>query len=478
MMRRSGWMTLASPIVQGDVNAPCYGSKMVRAGSAFPLLLLLGSAGGSAAQSLVLPSGTPLWIKTETAVPMRVGAPVRAQLVYGVYAEDELVLPAGTVIEGTVTGLQADHAHRINARLRADFTPFSKPVVQFTSAVVGGQRVPLALSEATEGAPVMQLTPPPPHKGGFLRSQYHQGMSMVKDRVRLITGPGKKDRLVQLLYSQLPYHPQRVQAGTVWTTDTMGPLKLAAAPGAVVPAPPLPPESAATKEKDQRPVENSAAATWTLQAYLKETSSSAHARVGDPIEAVVTQPVLDSNGTVAVPEGSVLTGEITRARAARRFGRAGELRFDFKKINIPGEDRPQDVQANLAGIDAIGDSNLALDREGQLQPKPKDKVVVPLLLLTLAGRPLDHDGNHGGSFGKDAVASNSLGVIGFVAGTAGASPYFAAGLGYYGSALAIWNRWIKRGDNTTLRRDTRMVIQTTARRSPPLRSGSSLPPKY
>ncbi len=98
--------------------------------------------------------------------------------------------------------------------------------------------------------------------------------------------------------------------------------------------------------------------------------------------------------------------------------------------------------------------------------------MVPLLLLSLAGRPLDRDGHHDGDFGKDAVASNSLGLMGFIAGTAGASPYFAASLGYYGSALAIWNRWIKRGADTTLRRDTRMVVQTTARRSAPLRPTS------
>lgn len=441
---------------------------MVRTLLALPFLLVFGGAGAYGAQPLVLPPGSPLWLRAETAVPMRVGAPVRARLVYGIYAADELVLAPGTLVEGTVTGLQADHPHRLAARLRADFTPFSKPVVQFHDVLVDGKRVPLAVSLAMEGAPVMQLTPPPPRKGGFLRSQYEQGLTMVKDRVRLVTAPGKKDRLVQLLYSQLPYHPQRVQAGTAWTVDTTAPLRLEAAPGAVVPNPPLPPESTATRSHEQSPTQDGASSTWTLQACLRETLSSAHARVGDPIEAVVTEPVLDPDGTVAVPEGSVLTGEITRARAARRFGRAGELRFDFRKLDLPGEDRPQDVQANLAGIDATGDANLSLDREGQVQPKPKDKLVVPLLLLTLAGRPLDRDGHHDGDFGKDAVASNSLGVIGFIAGTAGASPYFAASLGYYGSALAIWNRWIKRGADTTLRHDTRMVVQTTARRSAPM----------
>lgn len=438
---------------------------------ALPLLLLLQDAGGAATTppALSLPSGTPLWLKNNSAIPLRVGQPVQARLQYGVYAGNELALPAGTVFEGTVVALQADRSHRVQARLRADFTPFSKPVVQFHDAVVNGAKMPLALSEATEGAPVMQLTPPPPRRGGFVRSQYEQGKTMVIDRIHLVTAPGKKDRLVQLLYSQLPYHPQRIAEGTVWTVDTTASVKLTPPAAALAPHPPLPPETAATRSRSEKSTDASTPSSWTLQAYLKETLTSAHSRVGDPIQAVVTEPVLEQDGTVAVPQGSVLTGQITRAKAARRFGRAGDLRFDFKQLQLPGEDQPKDVQANLAGIDATGDSNLSLDREGQVKPKPKDKVIIPLLLLSLAGQPLEGDGHPGASFGKDAVASNSLGVIGFIAGTASASPYFAAGLGYYGSALAIWNRWIKRGDDTTLRRDTRIVVQTTARRSAPLK---------
>lgn len=441
------------------------------------LLLSLQGTGGAPTSPgpLALPSGTPLWIRSTETVPLHVGQPVKACLQYGVYAENELVLPAGTVMEGTVVALNPDKPHRLQARLRADFTPFSKPVVQFYDAVVNGARIPLAVSRATEGAPVMQLTPPPPHKGGLIGRQIEQGKAMVRDRIRLVTAPGKRERLLQLLYSQLPYHPQRVVEGTVWTVDTTVALRLVPAPGAVTPVPPLPPESVATKAPEEKTFSAGAAgtATWTLKAYLTETLTSAHSKVGDPIQAVVAEPVLDPDGTVAVPEGSVLQGEITRARPARRFGRAGELRFDFKQLQLPGEGRAQDVQTNLAGVDAVGDSNLVLDREGQVQPKPQDKVIVPLLLLTLAGRPLDRDGHHDGAFGKDAVASNSLGVIGFIVGTAAGQPNLAAGLGYYGSALAIWNRWFKRGAETTLRRDTRMVVATTARHSAPMRAKGS-----
>ena len=228
--------------------------------------------------------------------------------------------------------------------------------------------------------------------------------------------------------------------------------------------------SAATQGPTATPPAGQAAdgpTTWTLQAYLTDTLSSAKVHPGQPIRAVVVEPALDAEGSVVVPQGAVLQGEVTRARAARRFARAGELRFDFRQLTFPGDAQSQQVQTTLTGVDARGDANLSLDREGKVKPKPKDKVVVPLLLFALASRPLDRD--HGdGAFGKDAVASNSLGVVGFLLGTAGGWTHVAAGIGYYGTAISLWNRWIKRGDETILRRDTRIVIQTTARRSAPL----------
>ncbi len=37
--------------------------------------------------------------------------------------------------------------------------------------------------------------------------------------------------------------------------------------------------------------------------------------------------------------------------------------------------------------------------------------------------------------------------------------------GAYGAALALYNRWIKRGSDVSFARDTRIVVQTTARRA-------------
>ncbi len=393
---------------------------------------------------------------------------------YPVFANNEQVLPAGTVVDGTITGTEADHSHRVQARLRGDFTPFSHPVVVFRGGhLADGTAFTLPAGPGTDGAPVLRLTPPPPRKGGFLRREFDTGVEMVKDRVRVVTAPGKKDRLTALLYSQLPYHPQRVEAGTVWTVETTDAFSVPATSAAAASAVSKVEELKGGLQKDVAATEPADPGTWTVQAYLADTVTSASAKIGQSLRAVVAEPVIDkTTGEVAVPQGAVLEGEITRAKAARRFGRSGDLRFDFRQLSFPGKPEREQVQTTLSGIDAAGDANLALDREGRVQRKPQDKLAVPLLLFALAARPLDEDhGDH--AFGKDAVASNSLGVLGFVVGTAAGWRNVAAGIGYYGTAIAVWNRWMKKGTETTLRKDTRLVVQTTTRRSAPMRSDGS-----
>ena len=416
------------------------------------LVVLMGAAVQAQEPATVaLPVDTPMWVQSKREVRLRVGQEIDGRLLYPVYAENRLVLPIGTAVRGTVRELLADHAHRVQARLRADFTPFSRPVVRFEEIQLpSGAWRAMQAGPAADGEPVLRLTPPPPRHGGLIRREMAMVGGMAKDRLRLVTAPGKAVRLRNLLYSQLPYHPQQIAENTVWTINTTAPMALLERDGEGSARPPAALKPEAQTASGESPAEG----TWTLNAYLPETLSSARAHVGQPMRAIVAEPVKGTDGMIAVPEGAVLQGEITRAKPARRFGRAGELRFEFHQLLLPGAEQAQQVQAMLKGIDTNGAANLALDREGKVQPKPQDKIVVPLLLLALASRPLDNDGGRH-AFRKDALASNSLGVIGFIIGTAARQPNVASGIGFYGTALATWDRWIKKGEDTTLRRNTR-----------------------
>jgi hypothetical protein len=206
-----------------------------------------------------------------------------------------------------------------------------------------------------------------------------------------------------------------------------------------------------------------------LQAYLSDPVSSATSKTGQTIHATVAEPVLNPDGSVAVPVGSIMTGSVTEAKPARWFSRAGTLRFSFRELRPPGEP-PVAVQAALTGADSATGGDLSMNSEGEVKPKPQDKIVVPFILLALARGPLRH--HRHGEFGSDAVASNSIGLVGFIVGTAAQQPYLAAGIGYYGAAISIYERIFRRGKEVAFARDTRIVIQTTARRSAALRSNA------
>jgi hypothetical protein len=414
--------------------------------------------------AITLPAGTPLPVQIDDHLPMRVGQPIRAQLIYPVYADNTLVLPAKTIVTGTVVELHSNHSRRVTACLRGDFTPFRTPIVRFSGILLNdGSTLPIATGTATDGAPIYRLVAPPPRKGGFIHQRWDDGVQIFRDKLAIITGPDKRDRATQFLYTQLPYHPQRIEKNTAWTVETSEPLTLppqASEIATAAPAnPPAPPDDT-----------NDAAKTWIIQAYLGDKLSSATSKSGQQIKATVAEPIYNPDHTVAVPVGATMIGEVTQAKPARRFGRAGALHFDFRQLVLP-TGTTQNVQASLTGADSDASQKLALDSEGQVKPKPQDKLLIPFALLVLAARPLDVDKGDGagGGFGKDAVASNSLGVIGFIIGTAAGQRNIAAGFGYYGAAISIYERWIKRGHEVSFARDTRLVLQTTPRNSPALK---------
>lgn len=384
---------------------------------------------------------------------MRVGQPIRAELIYPVYADNKLVLPEKTILEGTVTALRSDHSHRVSARLRADFTPFYIPVVRFNAILLGdGTTLPIATETATDGAPIYRLVPPPHRKGGFIHQQFDNGVQVLRDQLAFFTAPEKRDRFTQLLYTQLPYHPQRIQKGTAWTVETAAPLSI-----------PPPPAPTLTAQSTTKPADSS---TWIVNAYLADKLSSATSKSGQIVHATVAEPIYNSDHTIAVPEGATIVGAVTEAKPARRFGRVGVLHFDFRQLVLPSG-KTQNVQAAVTSADSSAAQNLAMDSEGQVKPKPQDKVIVPLLLIALAASPLHQDRGDSDRelFRKNAGASNSIGLIGFIVGTASGSANVAAGFGAYGAALSLYNRWIKRGGEVTFARNTRIVVQTTARRS-------------
>jgi hypothetical protein len=421
-----------------------------------------------------LPAETPLALRIDEHLPMRDGQPVRAHLLYPVYANNKLLLPKDTIVAGSVVELRSDHPRRVRAVLGGDFTPFHKPVVHFTSFILpDGTIIPFASDNAIDGAPIFRAIPTPPAKGGFLRRQFDGLLSVARTDVAIFTGPEKGDRFVQFIYTQIPYHPQRIDKGTAWTIETSHSVELPA-----LPAPPVIAAAAPSKhhfwEEPDPPAEAAKTDTgsWIVQANLAEPLSSETSKDGQAIQATVAEPIYNPDHTIAIPQGSTLIGSVTRAKPARKFGRTGVLTFNFGQLQVPHEET-RTVQTRLTGADSARD--IALTSEGQPKSKPQDKISLPILLALMASRPLDGDrdkigGGGGNTLGKNAVGGAAgLGLVGTVIGLTGVSPNAAAGIGYYGAARAFYYRWIAKGQKIDFAKNTRIVVETTPRRSAPMK---------
>jgi hypothetical protein len=399
---------------------------------------------------------SPLTLQIPNHLPLRVGQPIRAHLLYPVYVGSTSVLPAGSVVFGQVTSLRPDRARRLRSRFNLNFTPFYRPVVRFDHLLLpDGTRLPIATDTATDGAPVVRLLAGRPHRRqNLFHREYDATVHLVHDQFDFFTGPGWSDRLLELFYHQLPWHPQRIERGTVWTVETTAPLAVPVQAEAALPSTP-------------RALEQPAADPTGLliQADLQEPLSSATAKAGQRIHATVAAPVFRADHTLAIPQGAVLVGTVTQDKPSRRFGRSGSLRFGFNQIVLPTGER-QSLATRLAGTDASAAQGLALDAEGDITPVPQEKLIVPVILLGLASAPLDPDPGDNDEFFKNAGASNSLGLIGFITGVVVDDARVSAGFGYYGAALSISSRFVEHGPEVSFPRDTRIVLQTEPRDEP------------
>lgn len=420
--------------------------------AALYLPALLASA--AAAQEITVPAATPLAVQLVKHVPLKAGEALSGELLYPVFVNNQMAIPAKSTLEGSIVQLTPDKKRRLEGKLEGDFTPFSKPVVQFhTITFPDGERFEIRSENAADGAPILHLTAAATHKKrAFIRAQFHSAMQQAKDQIGLVTKPGRGDRIVQFLYRQLPYHPQRIETGTTWTVNLAGPLDVPA-PGSLRTASAEPPGPDAALLAAHPGAE-------LLHATLTTTISSATAKPGDTFRARIVQPVYDAKHRLAVPEGAVLIGAVTQARPAKSFGRKGTLRFSFRELEMPGGAQ-KNVDGMLAGADAARSANLQIDAEGGVQPKSQNRAVVPLALTVLASRALDTDGSQ---VANGTVASNGFGVVGRIAGMVSGPRAIAAGIGFYGAGLAVFNRWIAPGKDVTFAKDTRIDVLTTPAR--------------
>ncbi len=492
--------------------------------AAAPLSAQQASA-SAATEPITIPAGVPLHIRATHTAHLHTGTPVLGVLTQPIYVRDRLVLPIGSPVQGTVTAYApVERLVREQALLNGDVTPLHDPVVDFTTVHLDGattddsaQDIPLDSRALVRDTQIVRFS------AAKKPSLIHQAIDIGKQRVReaydAVFAPGKKDRALQLLYGQLPYHPQRIWAGTQFVAELIAP--------ATVMLSAEPPTPEATDDSLNG---------ITVDARLADPLDSSTAKKGDPVTAIITAPVFDANGNLILPEGAQLDGLVSATKPARSFGRNGQLRFAIRGVrsfglpansttaaaSTPPADStaattpeqaagashsagspappvetlnrpagssahaPQDltrpaqelhhpeereVYGTVTGAEGNAGESLSVDSEGNVKANPdQNRFVAPLLLAVtaIAGQDQDHDhggdgGGGGSSIGNTTVASNGFGLVARVIGLVVANPNVATGFGAYGFAKSIYFRFLIRGHEVSFPRDTQVEVTLSSR---------------
>ena len=431
---------------------------LVRSTRASALLVVVGSAlifpvqnhaqTVQGAETITIPEGVPLHVRVTRRAHLRKGAEVEGVLTEPVYVYDRLVLPADAVMRGRVSRLvPADRKIRTQALLNGDVTPLHDPVVNFTSIRVGDQDVAISSEALLRSVQLVNFVP-----SGKKQSLAQKAKKLIKERIQsahdAFLAPGKGDRALRLLYSQMPYHPQRIWPGSQFIADLNAPAALTVpeeTPPVIAPA-------------DASTLDN-----IVVTARLVAPLSSDLAKKGDVVNAVVTRPVFNAQHQMVLAEGAKLEGTVLQAQPSRGFGRNGQLRFVFRGVQRTHEEQQQ-IHGTLTAAEGSSAQNITVDQEGGVKSNPdKNRFVAPLVLgvLAVAGHDRDRDGN---GLGRDTVASNGFGIVARILALTVNDRNVSTGFATYALAKSIYFRFLTRGHAVAFPRDTLVQVQLGARR--------------
>ncbi len=411
--------------------------------------------------AITVPKGTPLEVTLDRELRVkRVGQPVRGRLVEPVYAFDKLVIPAGSEVTGRISSIQGVSAGaRTEAALNADFTPTRKVEIEFDDVSLPGGKQVLIATKVTPGSGQLLDFVSSPVKtnqketiGSEASAKTHEAKQRAHDEwnavMKQVKMPGKIHRLEHYAISQLPAHPQYIDAGTIYFAELQAPLNFGSEPLTVQMA---------------RSIGDISASGGVVHARLEMAVTSASNHKGDPVNAVITQPLFE-NGRLIVPQGSVLEGSVVQVRPARRLNRNGQLRVAFHELRLP-DGVPQEIEANLESVQTGKSANVKLDSEGGAQATtPKTRylstaVEIGLAGLAARGDPDAKTANPSGTTGsRMAGGIGGYKLVGALLGAFVQSRTFSYSMGAYGAGMSVYTHFIARGHDVVFPKDTAMQI--------------------
>jgi len=420
---------------------------------------------------MTVEEGTPIKVVLDSEVRIRaVGQTIHGRTMEPVYAFDKLLIPVGTVVNGKVAAI--DPVRKMARTMQAangNFSPVRKVHVRFDELVMSdGTHValPTVASPAPDGVLRFVSANEKAAQKNKAQDATSKKVSATRQAIRQqwsdlqkqIHEPGKVHRLERIALGQLPVHPQYIDAGTSFNANLLQPLDFGTEevkPEALTDIGVPPPTGS------------------VVHARLETALSSATANKGDPVEALITEPLVVSDHLI-LPEGSVIKGSVVQVVPARRLGKNGQLRILFHQV-APPNGIEQRVETTLEGVAVAKGEHLKLDSEGGAQvTTPRTRYLVTGIQVMLAASQAspDRDAGQGGQSvgeagGGAASGASGFKLVGMVAGIAAHSRVVSAGFGSYGAAMSIYYHFLARGRDVVYPKDMAMVIGIGTRDSKP-----------
>ena len=237
--------------------------------------------------------------------------------------------------------------------------------------------------------------------------------------------------------SQLPAHPQYIDAGIVYFAELQNPLEFGEEP--------LTPELAAALASP--PPDGS-----FVHARLVTALSSATSQKGEDVEAIISRPLFDGDRLI-IPQGTFLKGSVVQVEPARHLSHNGQLRFVFHDFVLPnGLD--QKVNAILQGVQSGKTDTVKLDTEGGAEAStPRTRYLSTAVSVALAAAAHEND-----PFNRAEGGAGGFKLIGIATGLAIRSQSLGLAMGAFGASRSIYTHFIGRGHDVSFPKNTEMEI--------------------
>jgi hypothetical protein len=432
--------------------------------------------------TLHLPSGTALRVALDERTRVdHPGEMVHGKIVDSVYAFDQPVIPAGSIVIGRVTSIApVSGVKRALAYANGDFSPFHQYEVTFeTLTLPDGKIFPIKTTVSTGTAEVVHLVSNPDKakqksvagRACDTAKQEAKGkIQEAKDQAHEtwseVTAPGRMDRIKKFLLAQSPYRHQYMEPGTRFVADLDAPLDFG--------------ETMRTGE-ELAAVGGAPQPDTTLKARLAAEVSSETATYGTVVTAILTEPLYSPTHQLLLPADSRLIGKVVQAKPAQKLHRNGELRVVFERIETSeeavqalsqlqaqAEHAPatsQSMAGNLEGLEVARSAHIKLDEEGGARTTDsKTRYLSTGLAILLAAAAAHPDAEHGtvdpgGDPGvRTAAGGSGFRLTGALLSFAVKSTPVSMAFGAYGASASVYSNFLSRGHDVVLPKDTPLEI--------------------